>query len=78
MYGPQYSGVLPNNELDSFAPLDLVLHDQERAGLTRALVSLYNHFSIPNAFLSERLQNVTCSFGARDDGRGVESMIYPM
>ncbi|KAJ9640451.1 hypothetical protein H2199_005990 [Coniosporium tulheliwenetii] len=50
-----------------FAPLDL-----PDRGLLKGLLALFEHYSIPSTFLSERLQSVAHSFGARKDDDGTQ------
>jgi hypothetical protein len=47
---------------NSFAPLDYPTKAN-----TPGLLWLFDHYSLPTAFLGERLQSVATSFGALDD-----------
>ncbi|KAF2453804.1 hypothetical protein BDY21DRAFT_401325, partial [Lineolata rhizophorae] len=50
------------------APLDLA----DRA-TAKGFLALWEHFSFPSGFVSERIQSVSNSFGARTDSTGVRS-----
>lgn len=54
---------------NSFAPLDLPTEAN-----TPGLLWLFKHYSLPTAFLSERLQSVANSFGALNDIDGYNCM----